>query len=207
MTPTVPAGHGADRQGTRCAIVPVRRDGRPPRGVSARCRRRWLPDASRSRDGLVRQSATSTTSAAEIRQAIAELDQRPWEHRKEDRRPLHQEFIRQGAAACRLRLAIADLISGELSCIKALAGVIALARGLRTRWQGQDAVGIMLPTSVGGVLVNLAAAVSGRVVVNLNFTAGKAAIDSAAAQAGCGHWLPAGTSSRKPASSYPMALR
>ena len=34
------------------------------------------------------------------------------------------------------------------------------------------------------MLVNLAAALSGRVVVNLNFTAGKAAMGSAAAQAG-----------------------
>ena len=45
-------------------------------------------------------------------------------------------------------------------------------------------MGILLPTSVGGCLVNLAAALSGRVVVNLNFTAGKAAMSSAAAQAG-----------------------
>ena len=42
----------------------------------------------------------------------------------------------------------------------------------------------MLPTSVAGALVNLAAALSGRVVVNLNFTAGRAAMSSAAAQAG-----------------------
>ena len=45
-------------------------------------------------------------------------------------------------------------------------------------------MGILLPTSVGGALVNMAASLSGRVVVNLNFTAGKAAMSSASAQAG-----------------------
>src|SRR5208337_3655238 len=125
----------------------------------------------------------ATTSVAEIRQAIAELDQRAWEHRKEDRRPLHHQFIRE-ARRHPTRLALADPLSGELSCIEALAGTIALARALRPMWQGQDAVGVMLPTSVGGLLVNLAAALAGRVVINLNFTAGQAAMTSAAAQAG-----------------------
>ena len=40
-----------------------------------------------------------------------------------------------------------------LSNLKALAGAIALARALRPHWQGQEAVGIMLPTSVAGALV------------------------------------------------------
>ncbi|MGZ3432482.1 MAG: MFS transporter, partial [Isosphaeraceae bacterium] len=182
---TLPFQRGMERivKGRDVPIIPVHLD-RATSSVFSPMQRRWLPERI-PLPVTVSFGAPlpSTTSAAEIRQAIAELDQRAWEHRKEDRRPLHHEFIRQ-ARRHPFRLAMADLISGELSCIKALAGAIALARALRTRWQGQDAVGIMLPTSVGGVLVNLAAAVSGRVVVNLNFTAGKAAMSSAAAQAG-----------------------
>ena len=45
-------------------------------------------------------------------------------------------------------------------------------------------MGLLLPTSVGGSLVNLAAALAGRAAVNLNFTAGRAGMESAAAQAG-----------------------
>jgi acyl-[acyl-carrier-protein]-phospholipid O-acyltransferase/long-chain-fatty-acid--[acyl-carrier-protein] ligase len=45
-------------------------------------------------------------------------------------------------------------------------------------------LGIMLPASVAGVLVNLAALFAGKVPVNLNFTAGTEATESALAQCG-----------------------
>ena len=122
-------------------------------------------------------------SLYEIRQAIRELDQEAWAYRKDDRRPLHHGFIRQ-ARRHPSRLAFADLQTPRVSYIKALAGAIAIARALRPRWEGQATVGILLPASVGGALVNLAAALAGKTVVNLNFTAGRAGMESAAAQAG-----------------------
>jgi acyl-[acyl-carrier-protein]-phospholipid O-acyltransferase/long-chain-fatty-acid--[acyl-carrier-protein] ligase len=121
-------------------------------------------------------------SPAQIRRAISELDQEAWEHRKEDRRPLHRELVRR-ARRHPFRMAMVDAQTPELSAISTLARVVALARALRPRWQGHDAVGVMLPTCVAGAVVNLAAAMSGRVVVNLNFTAGRATMTSAASQA------------------------
>ena len=106
-----------------------------------------------------------------------------WAYRKDDRRPLHHGFIRQ-ARRHPLRLAFADLQTPEVSYFKALAGSIAIARALRPRWEGQANVGILLPASVGGALVNLAATLAGKAVVNLNFTTGRAGMESAAAQAG-----------------------
>jgi len=38
-------------------------------------------------------------------------------------------------------------------------------------WNNQEIVGILLPPSVGGALVNHAATLLGRVPVNLNYTA------------------------------------
>ncbi len=182
---TLPFQRGLERivKGRDVPIIPVHID-RATSSVFSPLRKHWLPE--RIPLPVTVSFGTplpATTSASLIRQAIAELDQRAWEHRKVDRRPLHHEFIRR-ARRHPFRLAMADLISGELSCIKALTGTIALARALRNTWQGQDAVGIMLPTSVGGNLVNLAASLAGRTVVNLNFTAGKAAMTSAASQAG-----------------------
>ena len=83
-----------------------------------------------------------------------------------------------------LRLAFADSRTPRVSYFKALAGALAIARALRPRWEGQSVVGILLPSSVGGSLVNLAATLAGKTVVNLNFTAGRAGMESAAAQAG-----------------------
>lgn len=121
------------------------------------------------------------TPASEIRRVIGDLDQEAWEYRKEDRRPLHHAFIRQ-ARRHPLRMAIVDGQTPELSFISMLARVVALARALRPRWEGQESVGVMLPSCVAGAVVNMAAALSGRVVVNLNFTAGQATITSAAKQ-------------------------
>ena len=122
-------------------------------------------------------------SLFDMRQAIRRLDQEAWAYRKDDLRPLHHGFIRQ-ARRHPLRLAFADVQTPQLSFIKSLAGAIAIARALRPRWQGQTNVGILLPASVGGALANLAASLAGKTVVNLNFTTGRAGMESAAAQAG-----------------------
>jgi acyl-[acyl-carrier-protein]-phospholipid O-acyltransferase/long-chain-fatty-acid--[acyl-carrier-protein] ligase len=122
-------------------------------------------------------------SLFDMRQAIRELDQEAWTYRKEDRRPLHEAFIRQ-ARRHPLRLAFADFARPHVSYLQALAGCVILARALKARWQGQESVGILLPASVGGALSNLAATLAGKVVVNLNFTAGRAGMEAAAAQAG-----------------------
>jgi acyl-[acyl-carrier-protein]-phospholipid O-acyltransferase/long-chain-fatty-acid--[acyl-carrier-protein] ligase len=123
------------------------------------------------------------SSLFELRQAISELGQEAWFHRKSDRRPLHHEFIRR-ARRHPSRLALADLQAPRVSYFKALSGAMAIARALRPRWDGEPTVGILLPPSVGGALVNLASTVAGKTVVNLNYTAGRAGMESAARQAG-----------------------
>jgi len=100
-----------------------------------------------------------------------------------ERPTLHRIFIR----VCRrhpFRLAFADASRPKVSRLKALTGTIALGRALRKHWKGQHHVGVLLPSTVAGALVNLAAAMGGRTVVNLNFTAGRAGMESAAQQAG-----------------------
>jgi acyl-[acyl-carrier-protein]-phospholipid O-acyltransferase/long-chain-fatty-acid--[acyl-carrier-protein] ligase len=122
------------------------------------------------------------TPLYQIRRSIGELDREAWLHRKADRRPLHHEFIRQ-ARRHPFRLALADALRPKVTFIDALASTLALARALRAKWEGQENVGVMLPTSVAGSLVNLAAALAGKAVVNLNFTAGSALVDSSVVQA------------------------
>jgi acyl-[acyl-carrier-protein]-phospholipid O-acyltransferase/long-chain-fatty-acid--[acyl-carrier-protein] ligase len=125
----------------------------------------------------------SDTPLHTVRERIRDLDQEAWAYRKADRRPLHHGFIRR-ARNHPVRLAFADPLRPRVSGIGALAAAIALARALRPSWEGQPNVGILLPASVAGALVNLAASIAGRTAVNLNFTAGHAGLDSAARQAG-----------------------
>lgn len=122
------------------------------------------------------------TPVPEVRRVVQELGAAAWEHRKPDRRPLHHGFVRR-ARRHPFRLAFADGQRGALGGFPALVRAVALARALRPAWQDQPHVGILLPPSVAGALVNIAAALAGRTSVNLNYTAGKAGMTSAARQA------------------------
>ncbi len=123
------------------------------------------------------------TPIPEVRRRVRELSTEAWIHGGVASMPLHRTFVRRFRRAP-WRLGFADLTRPHLSRFKCLVGVIALARALRPHWAGQTCVGILLPSSVGGALINIAAAMAGKVSVNLNFTAGKKGMESAARQAG-----------------------
>ncbi len=125
----------------------------------------------------------ATTTAAEVRQRVQELGEEAWRHRKSGRRPLHYSFVR-AARRHPLRVAFADATRPSVTCLESLIGAIALARALRLHWIHQHTVGILLPPSVGGVLVNLAATLAGRTTVNLNYTTGQSGMEAAAKEAG-----------------------
>jgi acyl-[acyl-carrier-protein]-phospholipid O-acyltransferase/long-chain-fatty-acid--[acyl-carrier-protein] ligase len=122
------------------------------------------------------------TPATEARRVVQELGEAAWTLRKPNRRPLHHSFIRT-MRRHPFRFAMGDLTKPKVSCLEALTGAIALSRVLHPYWEGQQHVGILLPPSVGGALVNIAATLSGRTTVNLNYTAGRSGMDSAAQQA------------------------
>ena len=102
--------------------------------------------------------------------------------RKSDRRPLHRAFIK-AMRRHPFRLAMADQTRPHVSCLQALIGAIVLARALKTHWQDQQHVGLLLPPTVAGALTNVAATLAGRTSVNLNYTVGKAGLESAVRQA------------------------
>lgn len=81
------------------------------------------------------------------------------------------------------RLAMADATKPRVSSLQALIGAIALARALKIHWQSQQNVGLLLPPTVAGALTTVAAALAGRTSVNLNYTVGKAGLESAVQQA------------------------
>jgi acyl-[acyl-carrier-protein]-phospholipid O-acyltransferase/long-chain-fatty-acid--[acyl-carrier-protein] ligase len=81
-----------------------------------------------------------------------------------------------------LRFAMADGQTPRLNFFAVLARTIFLARRLRKHWRGQRMVGIFLPPSIPGALVNLAAMLMGKVPVNLNYTVSKETLASCAKQ-------------------------
>ncbi|MDZ4857129.1 MAG: acyl-[ACP]--phospholipid O-acyltransferase [Nitrospirota bacterium] len=125
----------------------------------------------------------SDTSAHELRTAIRTLGEEAWHLRKSGRRTLHREFI-HAMRRHPFRFAMADQNRPRVTSLQALIGSIVLARMLRPYWEGQAHVGILLPPTVAGALVNVAAPLCGKTSVNLNYTAGKSGLEAAVRLAG-----------------------
>jgi acyl-[acyl-carrier-protein]-phospholipid O-acyltransferase/long-chain-fatty-acid--[acyl-carrier-protein] ligase len=115
------------------------------------------------------QPMPASATTFEVRTVIQELATEAWPHRRQAMQPLHRAFV-QRARRCPFRFAMADARVPHLSFGGALTKVTFLARRLRSHWAGQEMVGILLPPSVAGALVNFAALLLGKVPVNLNYT-------------------------------------
>jgi acyl-[acyl-carrier-protein]-phospholipid O-acyltransferase/long-chain-fatty-acid--[acyl-carrier-protein] ligase len=122
-------------------------------------------------------------AANEVRGAVADLGAEAWELRKQDRTTLHRRAIRV-LRRVPWRFQFGDAARPRLSRFGTLAGAIALGQALRKDWDGQERVGVLLPPSVAGALVNVAASMAGKVVVNLNYTLGTAGMEVVARKAG-----------------------
>jgi acyl-[acyl-carrier-protein]-phospholipid O-acyltransferase/long-chain-fatty-acid--[acyl-carrier-protein] ligase len=108
-------------------------------------------------------------TASEVREAVQELLASAWPHRREHMRPLPHAFV-HSARRHAFRFAMADSQSPKVSFGSALVKAIFLARRLKMVWAAQKTVGLLLPPSVPGALVNFAAMLLGKVPVNLNYT-------------------------------------
>lgn len=127
------------------------------------------------------QALPPTATAPEVRQAVQELGVDAFLRRRRYMKPLTRSFM---AAARRhpRRFAMADGRTPKLTFGDALIKTIFLARRLRPLWREQKMVGILLPPSIPGALVNWAALLLGKVPINLNYTTSNEALASCAKQ-------------------------
>ena len=125
----------------------------------------------------------SDTPAYKFRDAVRTLGEEAWRLRISSRQPLHREFI-HAMRRHPFRFAMADQTRPHVSSLQALIGSIVLARMLRPHWENQPHVGILLPPTVAGALVNVAAPLCGKSSVNLNYTVGKSGLEAAVRLAG-----------------------
>lgn len=122
-----------------------------------------------------------TAPAAEVRLAVQELHTHAYAHHRDWLEPLHRSLLRV-ARRHPFRFAMADGRNPHLNWNSVLVRTLCLAERLKPTWKGQEMVGVLLPPSVGGALVNYAAVLMGKVPVNLNYTASDEVIASCARQ-------------------------
>ena len=123
----------------------------------------------------------SNSSASEVRRAVQELQSEAFALRRKRMVTLDRSFVRS-ARLHPFRFLMADGRTPKLRFGSALTRTIYLGRRLRKHWAGQEMVGILLPPSVAGALVNYAAGLLGLTTVNLNYTANNEVIASCAKQ-------------------------
>ncbi len=123
----------------------------------------------------------ATATAADVRRAVQELQTTAFITDPETRTTLDREFVRS-ARHHPLHFAIGDARVPKTRFGGMLVKSIYVARRLRSIWKDQEMVGILLPPSVGGTLVNIAATLLGKVTVNLNYTASNETISSCGRQ-------------------------
>lgn len=124
----------------------------------------------------------ASITAPELHATVRQLESHAWCDRIAECGPLHRPFV-SATRRAPWRFAAAQEERGTRSRLGLLTSAVAMARALRPQWQDQARVGVLLPPSIAGAVVNLAASLSGRAVVNLNFTTGADAMASAARQA------------------------
>jgi acyl-[acyl-carrier-protein]-phospholipid O-acyltransferase/long-chain-fatty-acid--[acyl-carrier-protein] ligase len=112
----------------------------------------------------------NNTPAPVVRAKVRELSAEAWKKRRKDFRPLGQLFI-HSAWKFGKRPCIADL-NRELSYGETIKAAVALS-GVLKRYAGDDKfVGVLAPPAVGSSITNLAVAILGKTIVNLNYTTG-----------------------------------
>lgn len=122
-----------------------------------------------------------TLPAEQLKRRVFDLSIEAWERYTRRLETLPSAWL---STAKRMRgdMAIADTVSGGLSGWRVITGVIIISRFIRRLCREQN-VGLLLPTSNGGAIANLATLLCGKTVVNLNYTASASAVQAALAKA------------------------
>lgn len=120
----------------------------------------------------------SSTATSQVRDAVQEIASVAFAKRSPDNQLLHSLFIKEVKRSPN-KIAISDSSGKELSYRETLIAALSLSRLIKKLYAKQSMLGIYLPPSIGAVLANLALLFSGKIPVNLNYTAGENAVDSA----------------------------
>lgn len=145
----------------------------------------------------VRGAVNATT----VRQAVLDLSAQAFDLRLAERKSLPIEFLKR-AKQQPGALAVADSSGLQMSYSRLAAVTRQTAKALGPQLTAAPRVGILLPSSVGAAVTNIAVALLGKETVNLNYTAGAESIKIALEKAGIERIL----TSRKLLEKFPSLL-
>ncbi len=112
----------------------------------------------------------SNTTASELKKVIFELQIESWNRYTNNLPPLPDAYLKMA----KIRggdLAVADSTGSELSNHKLAAVVKTFASMIEKISKDEKNIGSIMPTSVGGTIINLSSLMLNKTIVNLNYTA------------------------------------
>ncbi|MBE9563133.1 MAG: MFS transporter, partial [Proteobacteria bacterium] len=111
----------------------------------------------------------SNVTAEEVKQAVLETSIHAWQEYSQTLEPLAVSFLRTAKSRSN-KLIVMDTTT-ELTYERLLTATLVFSKQLQPAMLDQQNIGLLLPTSAGAVIANLATLINGKTVVNLNYTA------------------------------------
>ncbi|PWQ96320.1 acyl-[ACP]--phospholipid O-acyltransferase [Leucothrix arctica] len=121
------------------------------------------------------------TPATILKRRVFDLSISSWKSYSESLQTLPNAWI-DTVKSVGGEMALADTMSEPLSAIKAFTASAAFSRKI-SKLSPEQNIGLLLPTSSGGVIANMAGLLAGKTLVNLNYTSSTQALASAIEQA------------------------
>ena len=115
------------------------------------------------------KSMPASSPAVEVKQAALETSLHTWNEYIGQLKPLAESFVDTARGNSR-RLAVLEA-RNDFTYARLLAAVLAFAGVLKPLCAKRQNVGVLLPSSAGGVIADLALLINGKTVANLNYTA------------------------------------
>ena len=122
-------------------------------------------------------------TAYAVKQAVKELSYQAWMDTVSRMEPLQYQWLKRCKSGP-FKKAVVDASGTEMNRIKVLSGVILFVKALKQGLESERNVGVLLPSSAAGAMVNMALLVMGKCPVNLNYTLPSEAMEAAIEKAG-----------------------
>ena len=119
---------------------------------------------------------------ATVREELLKLGEFCFSRRRSLNHHLAAEAVRGLKRRPFAKLVIDGMDDSGLTGAKLLGAAVALSRHLRNEFPNESRIAIVLPSSKGGIVANLAVALADKVPVGLNFTSGRAAVEACCKQ-------------------------
>jgi len=111
------------------------------------------------------------STAKEVKKAVFELSIKSWQNYANGLKPIASSWI-ENLASNASKVAVADSTGVELNKTKFATAVFLFGKKLKRLLGQEQNIGLVLPSTAGGLIANMAVLSLGKTIVNLNYSSG-----------------------------------